>query len=168
LISAGQLAGRAARWCVFLGAFVAGLAIVVRTLIGPLEFPVRVTTPLNPEGWFGLALTILLATGAGLAVKHQEPAAPPGLWQAAMIAALAGITAVAFRQAPHIYFLADDFVLVSIANKARAVRPLFLAPGGDGFFRPIGYLSLIATSSPPVINAILSRRRLKPRYESSP
>jgi hypothetical protein len=41
---------------------ISGLVIVLRMLLGPFDAPVRVRIPLNPEGWFGLALTILLVT----------------------------------------------------------------------------------------------------------
>ena len=41
---------------------ISGLVIVLRMLAGPFDAPVRVRIPLNPEGWFGLALTILLVT----------------------------------------------------------------------------------------------------------
>src|SRR5262249_15122839 len=40
------------------------MVIVLRMLVGPFDYPVRVRTPLNPEGCFGLALTTLLATKA--------------------------------------------------------------------------------------------------------
>lgn len=39
---------------------ISGLVIVLRMLVGPFDALMRVTIPLNPEGWFGLALTILL------------------------------------------------------------------------------------------------------------
>jgi hypothetical protein len=135
------------RACLFAGAFAAGLAIAAHTLIGPFDFPVRVTTPLNPEGWLGLAVTVLLATGAGFAAKQEAPAAQSVPWRAASIAALAGITAAVFWPTLHFCFLGDDFVLVNMANKFHAVRLLFTTPGGDGFFRPVGYVSLLWTSA---------------------
>ena len=135
------------RACLFLGAFAAGLAIAARALIGPFDFPVRVTTPLNPEGWFGLAVTILLATGAGFAAKQELLASQPGPWRAAPVAALAGITTAVFWRTLHTCFLGDDFVLVNMANKFHDVRLLFQTPGGDGFFRPVGYVSLLWTAA---------------------
>jgi hypothetical protein len=40
---------------------VSGFVIALRMLVGPFDAPVRVRVPLNPEGWFGVALTLLLA-----------------------------------------------------------------------------------------------------------
>lgn len=125
-----------------------GLAIALRVLLGPFDSPVRVRTPLNPEGWFGLALTILLAinggrTGEGQASRKR----PSGWWSAVPIAALVGFTTAAFWRTIHFYFLSDDFVLVNLPNKVHfAMRPLFATAGGDGFFRPIGYISLALSS----------------------
>src|ERR1700730_18040136 len=54
----------------------------------------------------------------------------------------------AFWRAIHLYFLSDDFVLLKHARSLRgAFRPLFTTGGGDGFFRPIGYVSLAFTSA---------------------
>ena len=39
-----------------------GLVIILRILLGPFDSPLQVRTPLNAEGGFGLALSILLAT----------------------------------------------------------------------------------------------------------
>ena len=37
-----------------------GFIIAARTLLGPITFPFRVTNPLIPEGWFGLALMLTM------------------------------------------------------------------------------------------------------------
>jgi hypothetical protein len=74
-----------------------GLVIALRMMVGPFDAPVRVRTPLNPEGWFGLALTILLMTGDG--GKGDEQASqkrPSGGWNATAIAILIGLTTAAF------------------------------------------------------------------------
>src|SRR5438132_2562453 len=48
----------------------------------------------------------------------------------------------------HLYFLSDDFVLLKHASSLHgAFWPLFTTGGGDGFFRPIGYISLAFTSA---------------------
>jgi hypothetical protein len=116
----------------------AALAIAARIAIGPFQFPLRVTTPLNPEGWLGLACALLLATGAGLASK--PPLAKPRT--ALHAAALAALIAAAFWYTLRFCFLADDFVLVDMAIKMADLRPVFFTAGGDGFFRPLGYVSL--------------------------
>jgi hypothetical protein len=56
---------KAARYGLLSVVAMSGLAIALRMLFGPFDAPVRVRTPLNPEGWLGLALTILLATTGG-------------------------------------------------------------------------------------------------------
>jgi hypothetical protein len=66
---------------------------------------------------------------------------------AVTILALMGFTIAAFWRTLHFYFLSDDFVLVKLANTFHfAMRPMFGTAGGDGFFRPIGYISLAVTS----------------------
>lgn len=39
---------------------ISGAVIALRALFGPLTFPVKVTSPVNPEGWFGLALVLTM------------------------------------------------------------------------------------------------------------
>ena len=45
---------------------VSGAVIALRAVFGPLTFPLMVTNPVNPEGWFSLALvlTMLLTADA--------------------------------------------------------------------------------------------------------
>src|SRR6185503_13237544 len=57
------------------------------------------------------------------------------------------VTITTFWRTIHFYFLSDDFVLLKLARSLHvAFRPLFTTGGGDGFFRPIGYVSLAFTS----------------------
>ena len=35
---------------------VSGAVIALRALLGPLTFPLKAANPVNPEGWFALAL----------------------------------------------------------------------------------------------------------------
>jgi len=125
-----------------------GLVIAFRVLFGPIHGPVRVAFPLNPEGWFGLAVTVLLASQFGGSSAGQTVYGwRSNLAKTAATVALIGFTTAAFWRTIHFYFLSDDFVLVKLANTfGFAVRPLFITPGGDGFFRPIGYISLAFTS----------------------
>src|SRR6267142_498754 len=61
---------------------------------------------------------------------------------------LMALTITAFWRTTHLYFLSDDFVLLKHARSLHgAFRPLFTTGGGDGFFRPIGYISLAFTSA---------------------
>jgi hypothetical protein len=138
----------AARHGMMLVAAISGLVIALRMLVGPFDAPLRVRIPLNPEGWFGVALTALLAIRpSGSIATEQHHQQRNGWWNAAAIAALIGFTTAAFWRTPHFYFLSDDFILVKIANSPHAViRSWFTMAGGDGFFRPIGYISLTLTS----------------------
>jgi hypothetical protein len=78
-----------------------------------------------------------------------------GWWNAAAVLALIVFTTAAFWRILYFYFLSDDFVLVDIARTIRfAARPLFTTAGGDGFFRPIGYISLKLTSLCVGVNPI--------------
>src|SRR5436853_5579464 len=65
----------------------------------------------------------------------------------AAVAALIGITMAAFWRTLRFYFLSDDFYLVQLANRSHFdVLAFFISAGSDGFFRPVGYLSLVLTS----------------------
>jgi hypothetical protein len=116
--------------------------------IGPFDGPLRVKVPLNAEGWFGIALTILLTTKHSDFVGGDAPQQRPSGWRNAVaILGLIGFTIATFWRTLHFYFLSDDFILVKLANTFHlAVRPLFTTGGGDGFFRPVGYISLAMTS----------------------
>lgn len=47
--------------CAFLTIMtVSGTAIALRTLLGPLTFPLKARNPLNPEDWFALALVLTM------------------------------------------------------------------------------------------------------------
>jgi len=121
----------------------AAMAAVVaaRMLFGPFHFgPLSVTTPLNPEGFFGLAVTILLLTH----VAGDRQVSSLSRRGAALVAlGVIGITVIALRRALGIYFLSDDFILVRIGQEwtSAAFRYSFTHGGGDGFFRPFGYAS---------------------------
>jgi hypothetical protein len=53
---------------------VSGLVIGFRTLLGPLTFPLKVTNPVNPEGWFGFALVLtMLVTVDAVENTSQGP-----------------------------------------------------------------------------------------------
>jgi protein O-mannosyl-transferase len=77
----------------------------------------------------------------------RTPVRPFDRTHAVTAVGLAVLTITAFSRTMHWYFLSDDFVLLTYARSASsAFRPLFTAGGGDGFFRPIGYVSLAFTS----------------------
>ena len=135
---------------------ISGLVIALRMLFGPFDGPLRVRIPLNPEGWFGLAVTILLATKDGKTEHGEKPQWRQHGWlNAAAILVLVGFTTIAFWRTLQFYFLSDDFILVKIANTSHfAMRPMFTTAGGDGFFRPIGNISLMLSSTYAGVNPI--------------
>jgi len=55
-------------------------------------------------------------------------------------------TIVAFAWMAPSYFLADDFILLVQAHAPLGWRSVFATRGGDGSFRPIGYLSFVASA----------------------
>lgn len=126
-------------------AAVMGLAIAARLLFGPLIFlGFPVNTPLNPEGLFGLAVTLMLLSASDSSAVRPEPRRwPRG-------AGVVGVLAIAaLLPALRLYFLSDDFVLLRQALdwQPSGVFASFTQPGGDGFYRPLGYLSLAADAA---------------------
>ncbi len=65
------------------------------------------------------------------------------------MAALGLLVAVGFWRAVGVYFLADDFILVTYYQgfHASAILPMLTTGGGDGFFRPLGYLAIALTAT---------------------
>ena len=116
-----------------------GAIVAARMFFGPFRFgPLSVMTPLNPEGFFGLAVTLLLFMRV-----NAKPLVSKWSRSSATLAALgvAVISVIALRRALGIYFLSDDFILVRIGQSwtASAFRYTITHGGGDGFFRPLGY-----------------------------
>src|SRR6266516_4454832 len=94
-----------------------------------------------------------------LKISPQSPAGRFSRTDVVAVIGLTVLTATAFCRTIHSYFLSDDFVLLRHARSFHgAFRPLFTTGGGDGFFRPIGYVSLAFTwawagASPPLWHA---------------
>lgn len=129
-------------WSVSL---VSALVILLRLLIGPFDVPFTVRTPLNAEGWLGLSLSILLLTGR----RGPQAFAVRNRWATLVsFVALAAVTAAAYWRALAISFLSDDFVLLKLAQQFQFAWPILVTPGGDGFYRPVGYASLALTAGP--------------------
>lgn len=116
-----------------------GVIIAARWLFGPFEiFGIPVHAPLNVEGAFGAMIVFLLAAQRPTVEPATLP--PRRLWPAW---ATFGVALLALFPALSVYFLSDDFIIVRGAN---AATPANLAhawthAGGDGFFRPLGYIS---------------------------
>ncbi len=126
--------GRVLLWCT---AAICAAIIVARLLIGPYAFMgVAVNFPLNPEGVFGVTVTALLAMRA----TSKSAKGPAALWP---VFAVAGVTLIALHSALDVHFLSDDFIIVNQVRgwTAANLGPIFTSAGGDGFFRPLGYVS---------------------------
>ncbi len=120
--------------------------MAARAILGPFSFPVPVRTPINIESFCGLCLMLALA----IRMSGDLPASSRGNGISPIcMAALGLLVAVGFWRAVGIYFLADDFILVTYYQRFHASRilPMLTTGGGDGFFRPIGYLALALTAA---------------------
>ena len=102
---------------------------------------------INLESVFGLAAVIFLLwraePGPALDVRPRLRIEAADTLPMGLIALMIGI---AYWRAAQISFLSDDYILVSMAQTVPAnYRAMFTHGGGDGFFRPLGYLSLMWT-----------------------
>jgi hypothetical protein len=103
---------------------------------------------MNIESFCGLCLMLALAIriGGDWPGVLQEPQKARGLIS---LGTLGVLVAVGFWKATQTYFLADDFILVTYYQgfHASAILPILTTGGGDGFFRPIGYLAVALTAA---------------------
>lgn len=128
------------------------LVISLRALLGPFVFLLPVNSPINAESAFGLAFTMLLVLRSAAKsngrieppVQGMGPARSGGRSAIAALALLALVTAICFWRSLSFYFLSDDFVLLKLSNSFSRdyLLQLLTRGGGDGFFRPAGYISL--------------------------
>lgn len=106
---------------------------------------IAVNAPLNPEGVFGLLIVVLLLLPLRVPLVRKFEIGPsttkPSPWP--LIALVVGLPVGAFialSRALQVYFVSDDFIIVRLAQRFSSA--VFTSPGGDGFFRPLGYVSL--------------------------
>ena len=102
---------------------------------------------INLESLFGLAVVILLLWRTeGDGAPNLQARLKLGAHDAVPMVLIAAMIGAAFWHAARIAFLSDDYVQVSMAQAfSGTYRALFSQGGGDGFFRPLGYLSLAWT-----------------------
>ena len=124
-----------------MGAVFATAVIAIRAVFGPLQIgSVSLSSPLGPESLFAACLLLLVF----LRAKNQfatQPSAPSRSqgWHVALLAA-----AVIAAFAPNLTapFLSDDYILVQTPTlQMRQVWQWFALPGGDGSYRPLGYIA---------------------------
>jgi hypothetical protein len=139
-------ARRIAQWVLATALLLCGLLIASRTLLGPLI----IKSPMNVEGWFGLSAILLAFL---LPSRGRKEAVGPqrdnlNRWDAFAVFAIAFLVAAVFWQAAAFYFLSDDFILLKYARSfSYNFHALFATPGGDGFYRPLAYVSMGLTSA---------------------
>jgi hypothetical protein len=103
---------------------------------------------INLESFFGLAAVALLLWRSEAGHAPTRPRLALDARDALPMVLIACMIGVAFWRASRISFLSDDYVLVSLAQDFTGnYRAMFTHGGGDGFFRPLGYLSLAWTST---------------------
>jgi len=101
---------------------------------------------INLESVFGLAAVILLVLRSGAGEANSRPSLKLDADDALPMVLIALMIGAAFWRGAGISFLSDDYVLVSQAQYFPGnYRAMFTHGGGDGFFRPLGYLSLAWT-----------------------
>ena len=122
---------------------VSGAALVWRAFAGPI----LIHSPMNIEGVFGLALVLLLLTRS----VSEDHHAPPRRMERAdgmVLLAIAALVLIAFGRVAGTYFLSDDFVLLKNAEDYRRnTWQIFTHGGGDGFYRPLIYLTVWLTEA---------------------
>jgi hypothetical protein len=143
------------RFALLALAGIMGTVVAARMLFGPFRFGIlSLTTPLNPEGFFGLAITLLVVTQAA-----ANDAEVRWSWRTAVPLAVgvAAVSFVALRKALGMYFLSDDFAVVKIGNEwtGTMFRYWITHGGGDGFFRPVSFVSLALDAKLGGINPVI-------------
>jgi hypothetical protein len=124
------------------------LGVLIATISGALiawrafAGPVLIHSPLNAEGVFGVTVVLLLLFRARAEAGGSQPL-PLDSKQGVAMLAIAAITIAAFWRTLGSYFLSDDLVLLKHADEYRRYAwAIFGHAGGDGFYRPFGYLTL--------------------------
>ena len=120
-------------------AAVAVIGLGLRAFIGPYRIArLGVNSPLDCEGLFAVALLLILwVRSTGASVERPDTSGASLFYLPLLLLLILAVLA----NNPAAPFLSDDYILVqtSFASPAQALA-LFLNPGGDGSFRPLGYL----------------------------
>jgi hypothetical protein len=130
------------RTALLVAASLFGLLIAARALLGPLSFPVSIRTPINIESICGFLIMVLFLLPAREGVSNSPSVKP--IWALLLVTlAVAG-----FWRALNVYFLADDFVLVTRANDFNLgkMRELWTTAEAAAFFRPMILFTMAGTA----------------------
>ncbi|HXG33473.1 MAG TPA: hypothetical protein VNJ11_08915 [Bryobacteraceae bacterium] len=112
---------------------------MARSVLGPFRLIWPVHSPLNAAGAYGLAVTALLLTAPGSRRRCVRKTSL--VWNSAVAAGVVlFLVTAAYVRSLGVGFLADDFTLLrhSLTATAESLAATFTAPGGDGFYRPLG------------------------------
>jgi hypothetical protein len=113
-------------------AIAAAVALALRALLGPYAVAgARVASPMGLESVFACAFLAAL-----LLAPESKPA---GAGFRLPLAAALALVALAYVPNLRDPFLSDDYILATRATISAAL-PAVTTPGGDGSFRPLGYL----------------------------
>lgn len=117
---------------------VTGALIIVRAFYGPFSI---VNSPMNAEGVFALAFVAWVMLGRRDSIVALQ-ASQHLLWISVLLVLVVGV----FWRSLWFPLLSDDYILVTQTARASGslLRP-FIEPGGDGSYRPVGYLLLIGS-----------------------
>jgi hypothetical protein len=123
----------------------AALAVSIRAMAGTFFVgPLRFASPMGMESLFAgafLAIVLLQSQCSAVPAKFASPAAPNARFHIAPLLAALAVVAAAYIPSLRDPFLSDDYILVSRATLDPArILAVFHMPGGDGSFRPLGYL----------------------------
>src|SRR5260370_3642454 len=135
-------------WALRIVLFCCAVLIAWRTCAGRLTLRVRMKSPSNAEGWFGLAALLLVLLRAKPTRAGEAQRRALDRLDVLAVLAIAAIVASSFWRAANFFFLSDDFILLKYARSpVYSYRVFFTTAGGDGFYRPLASLSMTLTSS---------------------
>ncbi len=118
-----------------LSAFLSGLVLVARGVLGEFHLVVPVRSPLAAETAFGVSLVLSLAISSGRACAKTDKA--PWIALLAMLA----VVGLFFTGSLGNYFVGDDFLVLEYARHFAPQQigsVLTASTSGGAFFRPVG------------------------------
>jgi hypothetical protein len=120
----------------------ATVAISIRAMAGTFFVgPLRFASPMGMESLFAGAFLAIVLLQSLRSAALAKPAAPNARFQIAAFLAALAVVAAAYIPSLRDPFLSDDYILVSRATLDPArILAVFHTPGGDGSYRPLGYL----------------------------
>lgn len=128
-----------------------GAVVVYRAALGLPGIGRPVLPPLHAEDWLALAVTLSLVLNSLVTRSERRVNSEDyhfwwsSVWPLTLITVL---TFFVFWRALPYPLLSDDYIIVKAHQNWSwsGLIQLFRTPGGDGFFRPIGSLTLAATA----------------------